>query len=74
MPTLDRNRKIITYPKGSKTADAVTGGHHPVEALQTAVENFQDEHGYEPEQNDRCWITITFTTSHTVCEILEFPG
>jgi hypothetical protein len=61
MPTLTKNMRPFLYPKGSKTATGQCGGHHPFDALMEAVSDFEEEHGYEPAQDERCFITITFS-------------
>lgn len=71
MPILKKNTQMPAYPKGSKTATGSCSGHHPSEALLDAVENFVQEHGYEPEQDDRLFITTTFTTFETIVEVIE---
>lgn len=73
MPTITRNIRPFLYPKGTKTATGRADGHHPAAAIQAAVDAFIEEHDFEPEQDDRCFITVAFTTFDTLAEISVFP-
>ena len=71
MPILAKNTRI-EFPKGSHVGEGKTAGHHPVDAILGAVENFAEEFGREPDQ-ERCTVIVVFTTHETHAEVIEQP-
>lgn len=73
MPVIKKNRRPFLYPAGTKTALGKCAGWLPAKAIQIASKEFVKEHGFEANQDERCFITVGFTTFETIAEVSIRP-